>query len=444
MWPFGRKKEATDETRCGGCGRTLLAGEWTQRMIDDDGDEILICSLCSQSRSPDSTPADVAAVPGEARLPLNGRDSKRKSDAFWRALKEKDAEIEELRSRLLRSEAEKEELLAQLARLRDEAGATLDTVPAGSLSAPLLEATAESTDGLQEELEGLALPGAAGGDAAGETTEGWPEPIAGVEGHEPDVEDTLAGIVSGEEAGGEQTGLEETAGEELVAEAAAIETVAAEDVAEGVAGEDVAEDVAGEDVAEGVASEDVAEGVAGEDVAAEGRVEDEGEQADPDAGFLTDEELHLLQRGVDLLNVSPVPKKIAETSESLGVPFVHVAGEPDAGITVTFMWTLGWYRFSVRLDDAGSVRLADRGYEELAELQPNGTVRSDGTVQLAPTFGKRPTPKEETAADTEPSVSTATVTSGVIISKSLMGQRTDDEPIVPWENQNARDFDWGR
>ena len=111
---------------------------------------------------------------------------------------------------------------------------------------------------------------------------------------------------------------------------------------------------------------------------------------------------------------------------------------------MTFVWPLGWYRFSVLTEGSGTVRLAERGYEELAELQPNGTVRSDGTVQLAPTFGKRPTPKEETAADVEPSVSTASVTSGVIISKSLMGQRTDDEAVVPWEGQNARDFDWGR
>ena len=160
--------------------------------------------------------------------------------------------------------------------------------------------------------------------------------------------------------------------------------------------------------------------------------------------YLTDEELHLVQRGVDILNVSAVPKKIAETSASLGVPFVHVAVEPDASISVTYVWPLGWYRFSVLTEGSGSVSLAERGYEELAELQPNGTVRSDGTVQLSPTFGKRPTPKEETAADVEPSVSTASVTSGVIISKSLMGQRTDDEAVVPWENQNARDFDWGR
>ena len=47
------------------------------------------------------------------------------------------------------------------------------------------------------------------------------------------------------------------------------------------------------------------------------------------------------------------------------------------------MWTMGWYRFHVDID-SGDVRMDDRGYEELTDLQPNAAVRADGTVQLAP------------------------------------------------------------
>ena len=91
--------------------------------------------------------------------------------------------------------------------------------------------------------------------------------------------------------------------------------------------------------------------------------------------------LTLLQRGVDLLNVSRVPRKIAETNEQLGLPHVHV-GFDDEIVAVTFMWTMGWYRFHVDID-SGDVTMHDRGYEELT-LQPNAGVRADGTVQLAP------------------------------------------------------------
>ena len=90
----------------------------------------------------------------------------------------------------------------------------------------------------------------------------------------------------------------------------------------------------------------------------------------------------LLQRGVDLLNVSAVPRKIAETNADLGIPTVHVGFE-GAAATVTFMWSMGWYRFAVDVD-SGAVSLGDRGYEERDDFQPNATVRADGTVQLAP------------------------------------------------------------
>ena len=91
--------------------------------------------------------------------------------------------------------------------------------------------------------------------------------------------------------------------------------------------------------------------------------------------------LTLLQRGVDLLNVSRVPRKISETNEQLGLPHVHVGFDGET-VAATFMWTMGWYRFHVDLD-SGDVSMDDRGYEELT-LQPNAGVRADGTVQLAP------------------------------------------------------------
>ncbi|HJW75326.1 MAG TPA: hypothetical protein VJ787_06605, partial [Thermoleophilia bacterium] len=124
MWPFGRKRDAIDPTRCAECGRTLLSGEWTQRVVDEDGRELLICSLCSQSHSWES-PADAGQTPTAqdgSRATASERDTRRRSDAFWLALKEKDAEIADLRARLARSEAERDELAGKLARARDEEG----------------------------------------------------------------------------------------------------------------------------------------------------------------------------------------------------------------------------------------------------------------------------------------------------------------------------------
>ena len=108
--------------------------------------------------------------------------------------------------------------------------------------------------------------------------------------------------------------------------------------------------------------------------------------------------LTLLQRGVDLLNVSRVPRKIAETNEQLGLPHVHVGFDGEI-VSVTFMWSMGWYRFHVDLD-SGDVGLDDRGYEELT-LQPNAGVRADGTVQLAPAQISRAAAAQRTQAPPE-------------------------------------------
>jgi len=175
--------------------------------------------------------------------------------------------------------------------------------------------------------------------------------------------------------------------------------------------------------------------------------------------------LTLLQRGVDLLNVSRVPRKIAETNEQLGLPHVHV-GFDGQTIAVTFLWTMGWYRFHVDID-SGEVAMNDRGYEERTDLQPNAGVRADGTVQLAPAQISRaaaqraqaapepaadsaaPPSREEQPADPAPAPATPEPPSVAaqkppeILSKSLLGQRSDDES-ASWEQTKARDFDWGR
>ena len=165
--------------------------------------------------------------------------------------------------------------------------------------------------------------------------------------------------------------------------------------------------------------------------------------------------LTLLQRGVDLLNVSAVPRKVAETTADLGLPSVHVAFDGKV-VAATFLWTMGWYRYTVELE-SGAVRLEDRGYEELEDLRPNGTVRGDGTIQLAPAQISRaaaqrlqqpprpqpprdqpPKPEERE----EPPAPQAPPAGGPeILSKSLLGQRTDDEP-PSWEQTRARDFTW--
>ena len=47
---FGRGKDDPDQAVCAECGRTLLAGEWTQKIVDGNGEEKLMCSLCMQGR----------------------------------------------------------------------------------------------------------------------------------------------------------------------------------------------------------------------------------------------------------------------------------------------------------------------------------------------------------------------------------------------------------
>src|SRR5665647_2083935 len=100
---FGRGKDEPDPAVCAECGRTLLAGEWTQKVVDADGEELLICSLCGQTHAL-SGAEPVAASPTPANNgrvresreevrepPAEARASHTESDAFWKALKDQDA-----------------------------------------------------------------------------------------------------------------------------------------------------------------------------------------------------------------------------------------------------------------------------------------------------------------------------------------------------------------
>jgi hypothetical protein len=400
---FGRHNDESESVSCAECGRTLLPGEWTQRLVDDGGDVRCVCALCSRpaptvgaDHAPD---AEVAAAPvGSGRV----KSSRNESDAFWRAMKDKDAEIERLESRLARAEAEKQELAAELSRLKAPAGASEDI---------RLPSRRPRRD------EPLAAP-----DGAAPIPEAAPTPAV------PPAETPLQTPPAAAPVVPEPEPVQIVPPPIVTAPPAAT-TAGSEEVTMPGPGDELAPDEAPTPAAEPV--------VAPPPVAA-------AEHAPaPAAPALADGEsgasLTILQRGVDLLNVSAVPRRIVETIENLGMPSVHVGSADSGTLLVTFMWTLGWYQFRIDLGDGGRVTLSERGYDDRGDLQPNATVRPDGTVQLAPTFGKPPSPKEPSAAEPP------TTTSGVIISKSLMGQRTDDENVQPpWESTQARDFDWGR
>jgi hypothetical protein len=423
---FGRTKDDRDDTVCSACGRHLLAGEWTQRVVDDDGSERYICALCARAAASPGLASSVIEPADDIATVTPGRvkPARADSDAFWRALKDKDAEIERLQAQLARAEAENQELVAQLARLRGESPAERRTEtatearpqtaePASDIGAETIEYTpadlveigaveaapapAERTDPhLGDALragdtwgDARAAAGAPDGDAPGEVSV-FDVGDAAVEEHVvvPAVSPVAPAVSPFD---GEATG-------ELghVAEAAAL-----------------------------------AQG-------GNGSSDEPAPDADDELVPLT-----ILQRGVDLLNVSAVPKRIVETNEHLGIPQVHVGSENESALLITFMWSMGWYQFRVELEGAGRITLGDRGYDERVDLRPNASARNDGTVQLAPTRIKPPTPRESDSGSGDPA--TTGVTRGVIISKSMKGQRTDDENVpADWKTKSAPDFDWGR
>ena len=382
---FGRTKDDRDDTVCSTCGRTLLAGEWTQRIVENDGSERFICSLCAR---PDDASGGLLEPADEVAAVSNGRvrPARADTDVFWRALKDKDAEIERLESLLARAEAEKQELAAQLAQARGE----IVSERAPELGSETAEFVAPASEVGSETAE-LQVPALAAADEAADA------PRAADDGATTTPATALP----------EHT--DPRLGEALRRAAEPAEPTPAADPLG----------------------------------AAAGLAADQAVPAPPATPIAPEPDelvpLTILQRGVDLLNVSAAPRRVVETNENLGIPQVHVGAQDESTLLITFMWTMGWYQFRVELADAGRITLADRGYEERVDLRPNASARTDGTVQLAPSQIKPPTPKD--TSETKP----AGVTSGVIISKSMMGQRTDDENVpTDWKSKRAPDFDWGR
>jgi hypothetical protein len=443
---FGKSKDTSGEAVCAECGRTLLAGEWTQKIEGDDGGELLLCSLCGQAHPPaDGDRLQVKSGAGAARpagqsggtADESGGPAEPERDenaALWKAIKDRDAQIESLRAELARGEAERQELLGRLARLQAAAPAPVTDQPV----APT-EATADA-DELSEPAE-----------AQGET-----EPQAAAE---PDlftpVDEAVVAPVdeaSPEVASGPEVGP----------------GVAAEDTAEILAA-DLPTATTPESTAD-ASARSVTQAATEEEAAPEDEVVPEVDaEAEAQAALEAEAQaasMTLLQRGVDLLNVSPVPRKIAETNADLGIPTVHVGFDGETA-TVTFMWSMGWYRFAVDVE-TGGVSLGDRGYAERDDLQPNASVRADGTVQLAPArisraaaqraqsapdeaaapepaAAQRPTEKPDAGVASPAEKADAEIAPPAggpeILSKSLLGQRTDDER-PSWEQTQARDFDW--
>jgi len=470
---FGRDKDDQDQAVCAECGRTLLAGEWTQTVVDANGDERIICSLCGQSRDfGGETPAVVAAPANNGRVRETRteapRDARDESDAFWKALKEKDAEIERLQAQLARLEAEKQELAGRMARMgASEAGAAyapgVDSMAAALPSEPLVPASGAAP--VVNELTGDSSE--PGERTWGETPAEFAAELAALreetaseEAATDDGAAVPAAAAALEAAPG--ASADETAGESPDAppavESQAPPAVVFEDTQEipPLTEEQLAGAPA--DEAAAVAAQpgllgDSETTLAPEDASPAAQ---EAAPPEPSADELEAQaaSLTLLQRGVDLLNVSRVPHKIAETNEQLGLPSVHV-GFDGPTVAVTFMWSMGWYRFHVDID-SGDVRMDERGYEELTNLRPNAAVRADGTVQLAPAqisraaAQKPPEREPEPAAPAEERAPAEPETPRVaaqkppeILSKSLLGQRSDDE-AASWEQTQARDFDWDR
>ena len=462
---FGRGKGESDQAVCAECGRTLLAGEWTQKVVDADGEEVLICSLCGQTHA-QSGEEPVAASPTPAN---NGRvresredvrEPRAESDAFWKALKDKDAEIERLQAQLAGVEAENQELAGRLARapgapvpaepLIPSAGPETAAAATGDSSEPGERTWGETPAEFAAEL--ATLRDEAADMSPVETPSPEPQqrevPAVVFEDTQPIpalTDEVMAEIVvaqsplTGAEPDGDPettlTPEPQTAPAADGAAEAAVSSVAAETAA--LVAQAPAEPEASD--APAPAHEPTAPAPTAADVEAE-------------AASMT-----LLQRGVDLLNVSRVPHKIAETNEQLGLPSVHV-GFAEHTTAVTFMWSMGWYRFHVDAE-SGDIRMVDRGYDELTDLRPNAGVRADGTVQLDPAqisraAAQRPQPEPPAApqsdvpeaalaaAEPEPP-SVAAQKPPEILSKSLLGQRSDDE-AASWEQTQARDFDWDR
>ena len=157
-----------------------------------------------------------------------------------------------------------------------------------------------------------------------------------------------------------------------------------------------------------------------------------------------------------------MPRKIAETNEQLGLPHVHVGFDGEI-VAVTFMWTMGWYRFHVDLESgdvahgrprlrgarrpAAQRRRARRRHGAAgagADQSRRGAARA-GRARRSAAQDARPRGERGAAGPAaEPETPReAAQKPPEILSKSLLGQRSDDE-TASWEKTKARDFDWDR
>ncbi len=545
---FGRgKQDQPAEPTCAACGRTLLPGEWAQTFVRDDGVEEIVCSLCSQSQgyvteppapyeqagapaAPDAGPAaspepapdlydqsvtgvgsdayahavapvvqshDAAqwAVPeaGAATEPVAAvgepepaADDRIESDTFWRALKDKDAEIARLQAEVMRLEAERRELGTQLEQARQVAAPVPATAPYGSPMSPEpvwpTEGDAPSSPQpatSQPVVEAGPAPGVLG------VADEWSTAVAPEVTLDPDLDappqpslDTdipvdlsvpSAPPAPPSDQAAERSPIDTTTAPDtpdapvtafvdMPTEPIEVLAVQAQpavpeewcpvcDTAE-IPEIQPATMAAGSE--EGTVQMPIAPGraapIAG-DQPASLVFEPQPEPID----------LVPLQRGADLFNVSDMPQKVAETNELLGLPRVNLTVE-EKTMTAVFIWSMAWYEYTIDLDD-GDVRLKDRGYDDRTDLAANGTVRPDGTVQLIPLPTRRPVvqmpppaPAPDVPVEPAPAPPPATdeggdrrpvdAGKGEFISKSLRGQRTDDEAVA-WDEMAARDFDWG-
>ena len=412
---FGRGKDEPQAV-CAQCGRPLLPGEWTRRVVDENGEEHLICSQCGGEEPPldwdesevlqstgsmavpdELSPADEpqhdapAAQVGPAAAPQVAAVVAQTPD--WLAAK--DAEIAALRQQLAQSDDRVRALEYELAALRSVAPAAAPAVvsPHGDSSEPGERTWGETPAEFAARLAAILSsdepqPASQAAIAAEETRAYTPEEAAAAVG--PALQAQSA---------------------EPEPESEATATEAAPEAAE--QGPEVTEEAEPE----------------------EAPVEPEPEPESPSESDLEAERLDmpaiaLLQRGIDLFNLSPVPHKIAETTAQLGQPTVHAQPEEPLAI-LTFMWSMGWYRFTVDTETR-EVTLAERGYDELTELASNVTMRSDGTIELVVTdvVVKEPpaaeAPAGEPAAAPQPSA--------------------EEQPKQPsdWEDRKARDFDWNK
>jgi hypothetical protein len=412
---FGRGKDEPEQDVCAKCGRTLLAGEWTRKIAGPSGEERLICSLCGPEyrRQEDPPPlAYEASSVNNRHVRENRSESLAVSDPSQPAveLAAKDAEIERLREQLARAEAERRDLADQVAR-QD----ALEAEAEAEAEAPSAEVLAHEDDYPVDSSE------------PGERT--WGETPAEFAAEMPALQEEADEAAAAGEVDGPSVMFEDTQ------PLPALEDPIA-DSDDAVAGDPVppAPSDEGEELVEPVV-----------DAAAVHEPESRADEAEV-------ARLAAFQRGVDLFNVSRVPRKIAETNEQLGAPLVNV-GPEAVGAAITFMWSMGWYRFHVDTE-SGEVSMADRGYEEITHLSANAGVRADGTVHLAPAQISRAAANRANSEDqpegraerrkSEPeSPTVAAQKPPEILSKSLLGQRSDDEPAV-WEKTKARDFDWDR